>query len=156
MKIKILIIGKTKESFIKQGEDEYFKKLRNYFDLEYVVLKNTSPLLPPSKIIKTETDKIIEYLTKSKNYYKVLLNVKGKQQTSTQFSQLLLNIKDNLGGKVLFIIRGPWGVDERINKQIDFEISFSNLTFTHEIIRILLLEQLFRAFEIIKGSTYHK
>lgn len=156
MKIKIITISKSKFSYISQGEYDYTDRLKQYAFVEILNLKEI-PITKnrnPDEIIELEGDKIIEKL--DKDYQNIALHIMGEQKTSEQFSNLLKQIRDFEGAKICFIIGGPFGLSQKVLAKADLVLSFSKLTFTHQLIRLLLLEQIYRGFEIIKGTDYHK
>lgn len=138
-KIKILSVGKTKECWLDQALNEYLKRLSSIATIEFAWAKNDIQLL---QLVKKETRVIC-------------LDPQGKLMTSEQFSSFVYEKLVSGGTYLTFVIGGPEGLPLEI-KQNSILISFSPLTFTHQIIRLLLLEQLYRAFEISKGSQYHK
>ena len=135
-KIKIIQVGKTKE--FKDSVAELEKRLKGFADLTTVTVQTD--------------DQIIKNL--SKEYFTVLLAIDGKQIDSVSFGKWLEERKNN-EGKVQFIIGGPYGVPEEVAQKADFKLSFSKMTFTHQMVRPILLEQLYRAFTIIIGKKYH-
>lgn len=159
MIIKILSIGKTKEKFIVAGEEKYIHLIGINNKIELVNLKEEKILKNSNiqNLVNMETDRVMAWLDKNaKGYVTVLLSVLGKEMNSIEFSELLTSIGDYRGGKVIFLIGGAFGFNEKISKIVDYEISFSKLTFTHEMIRLFLLEQIYRAKQIEGNTTYHK
>lgn len=142
MKIKIIYIGKNKHDYIDQAEKEYLKMLNKYCDLEIVVLKDEKSL-----------EKNIEKLSKTQEAV-VVLDEKGLEMSSIEFSRFISTQK--IVGKLTFIIGGPDGLSQSVKNKANNLISVSRMTFTHQFVRLILLEQIYRAFEIEKGSQYHK
>ena len=155
MKIKIICISKNKFDYISQAEVDYLKRLRRYTDFEIINLKE-EPIKSRSKdeIIKIEGERLLAKYNSS--FYNIALDLKGKELSSEELSNLIRQIRDFKGGKICFIIGGPLGLAETILKKVDLVLSFSRLTFTHQINRLLLLEQIYRSFEIINNTGYHK
>lgn len=156
MKIKIISISKNKFDYITAGEQDYLGRLQRYADVKVLNLKE-EPITknrPEDEIIEIEGDRIIEKL--DKDYFTVALHVMGNQMSSEEFSDFIEEIRDFKGAQICFVIGGPLGLSPRVLEEADFVLSFSKMTFTHQLIRLLLLEQVYRAFEILKGSEYHK
>jgi len=155
MKIKIITISKTKSEY-NDLEQEFLKRLQKYTNLEILNLKEEAITKNRSadEIMDIEGERIIKKL--NKEYFNIALHSMGQLLTSEQFSDLLQEQKDFNKAKICFIIGGPLGLSQKILNYCDFVLSFSKFTFTHQLIRLLLLEQLYRGFEIIKGTEYHK
>jgi len=158
MNINIICIGKIKEAYIKAGLDEYSKRLSKYCKLNVVELEDERiPEKLSEKeleiIRKTESARIKSAL---KSGYTIALDFRGKQLTSEEFAEKIESLGISGQSSINFIIGGSVGLAEEIRKASDFVLSFSNLTFPHQLMRLILFEQLFRCFKIIKGETYHK
>lgn len=143
--IKIICVGKIKEDFYREAIEEYKKRLSKYTKLEIIELLDSN--------IKNEKDLILKNIN-SKDY-NILLDINGKEYSSTSFSKHLdeLFIKNST---ITFIIGGSDGVDNSIKNNVNELISFSHLTFPHQLFRIILLEQIYRSYKIINNETYHK
>lgn len=144
MKIRILAIGKVKEHFTQEWIDEFLKRLTKYCKLEIIEIKESN---------KSEEGK--ELLNRIKdNYFIVALERVGELMKTEDFSEL---IKKKIQEKnICFIIGGPEGLSAEVLQKSQLHLSLSNMTFTHQIARLLLIEQIYRAFTIIKGEKYHK
>jgi len=147
--IKILCVGRLKEKWLLQASAEYLTRLSKYCRLEVAEIKEHSDRNPRVSKSKEAAELIGRIGDKSK-YQTIALDVSGKQMTSEEFSNLLKN--QNL----LFIVGGPEGLDEKILSKSDLTLSLSKMTFTHQIARILLLEQIYRGFTIQKNEKYHR
>jgi len=154
MKIEIILVSKDKTSWVKEGCAQYFKRLTSISDVSFIFIKESYVMEDEEKTKKIEGERIIEKL--KSGYIKIALDVKGVQYSSEDFAKRIEKLKDFEGGKVQFIIGGPLGLSGEVLAQVDESISFSSMTFTHQLIRVMLLEQIYRAFEILKGSGYHK
>lgn len=155
MKIEILCIAKNKDRYIDEGVAELIKKTQIHTDLNIVYLKESPITHQDTEKIKTEEgQRIIEKF--KPGYQKIALDVLGRELNSQQFAKLIEKNRDEQGSRIQFIIGGPLGLSAEVVKACDLSVSFSKMTFTHQMIRLLLLEQIYRAFEIIKGSGYHK
>ncbi len=158
LNIQIICIGKIKEDYLKDAISEYSKRLSKYCNLDIIELPDEKlPSKMNSSIIedikKKECDKIISHL--KKDSYIFCLDLKGKQFTSEQFSSKIDDIALNYNSTITFIIGGTLGLIDELLKYSNEQICFSKMTFPHQLIRVFLLEQLFRAFKISKGETYH-
>lgn len=146
--IKIICIGNLKEKYLIETSKEYLKRLQSYTKLEIIEISEQKE----NAII--ESNKIIEKINKKD--YLILLDINGKQYSSEELSQKIekLFLYDN--SNVTFIIGGSTGVSDKLKEMCNEVISFSKLTFPHQLFRIILLEQLYRSFKIMKNETYHK
>ena len=156
IKIKIVCVGKIKENYLTQGISEYLKRLSGYCNLEIIEVKDEKIVsgINEEKIKEIESNRILEKLN-DKDYI-VLLDLRGKELTSEEFALKIDKLINEGVGNYCFIIGGSLGVNENVRKRANFLISFSKLTFTHQMIRLLLLEQIYRAFKINNNETYHK
>lgn len=155
MKIELAVIGKTSIGYLKQGIDEYIKRLKHYvpFEIKYIDdIKNTKNISEDQQK-RTEGAKILSLLDKSD--FVVLLDEHGKEYTSMQYSSYIQ--KRMLSGfkKVVFVIGGPYGFSQEVYDRANDKISFSKMTFNHEMIRLIFTEQLYRAYTIINHEPYH-
>ena len=155
MKIKVICIGKTSKSFLIEGEREYLNRLKHYNPVEKLELpdiKNAKRL--SREQIKTEEGKLL--LSKiSAGEQLFLLDEKGKSFNSIDFSKFIQK-RFNQGGKSLvFLIGGAYGFSEDVYARANGKISLSEMTFSHQMIRLFFLEQLYRGFTILKGEPYH-
>ena len=156
--INIVCVGKIKEKYLKDAILEYSKRLSKYCKLNIIEVPDEQiPFNVNDKIennIKSiEGNKILSHL---KNSYIIALDLHGKQFTSEEFANKINNVSLNFNSTISFIIGGSLGLsDEVINKSNEL-ICFSKLTFPHQLIRIFLLEQIYRAFKILNNETYHK
>ena len=154
--IKIIVVGKTKENWIKQGEEHYLKLLKKYVDCHLIFVKEEKiDQNKNEKLIKEkEKQRILKYW--EKDGVKIALDVLGEKFSSGEFASFFQNNLNQGKNKFIFIIGGALGLSEDIKKLCQLRLSFSPMTFTHEMIRLLLLEQIYRAFSIIRGTKYHK
>ena len=157
LKINILCVGKIKENYLKEAIAEYSKRLSKYCNLNIIELPD-SPIpekLNPSienKIKDTESSLIMEHIPKDS--YKICLDLQGKSYSSEQFADLLTAIQFD-HSSITFIIGGSLGVNKNLKIICNEKISFSKMTFPHQLIRVFLLEQLFRSFKINNNEKYH-
>lgn len=156
--INIICVGKLKETYLKQAVEEYSKRLKKYCDLEIIEI-NDEQL--PNKIKESiieqvkekECKKIIENI-KSDSYV-IPLDLRGKQYTSEEFSEKIDNIQVQGYSNITFIVGGTLGLTQEVLNRANETICFSKMTFPHQLIRVFLLEQVFRGFKISKNETYH-
>lgn len=155
MKIELAVIGKTSIGYLKQGIDEYIKRLKHYvpFEIKYIDdIKNTKNILKDQQK-RTEGAKILSLLDKSD--FVVLLDEHGKEYTSMQYSSYIQKRMLSGAKKVVFVIGGPYGFSQEVYDRANDKISFSKMTFNHEMIRLIFTEQLYRAYTIINHEPYH-
>lgn len=155
MKIELTVIGKTSIGYLKQGIDEYIKRLKHYvpFEIKYIDdIKNTKNISEDQQK-RTEGAKILSLLDKSD--FVVLLDEHGKEYTSMQYSSYIQKRMLSGSKKVVFVIGGPYGFSQEVYDRANDKISFSKMTFNHEMIRLIFTEQLYRAYTIINHEPYH-
>lgn len=155
MKIELAVIGKTSIGYLKQGIDEYIKRLKHYvpFEIKYIDdIKNTKNISEDQQK-RTEGAKILSLLDKSD--FVVLLDEHGKEYTSMQYSSYIQKRMLSGSKKVVFVIGGPYGFSQEVHDRANDKISFSKMTFNHEMIRLIFMEQLYRAYTIINHEPYH-
>ena len=157
--INIICVGKIKEKFFKDSIDEYSKRLSRFCSLKIIELSDEK--IPDNcntnieNIIKNkEGSNILSHLVKDS--YVIALDLKGKEYTSISFSERLDKIYSNINSNITFIIGGSLGLSTDVLSSANELICFSKMTFPHQLIRIFLLEQIYRAFKIINNETYHK
>lgn len=158
MHIQIIQVGKTKAPFVKEAEREYLKRLEGFGKVEITTLRESPIPESANKQLRdrsreAEGKAILEALPK--NSYIIVLDESGRNFDSLEFANQIKKIRDFEGGRITFVIGGPFGLSDHIKTRANMLLSFSTFTFTHEIIRLLLLEQLFRAHTILANKTYH-
>ena len=159
MKIKIICVGKIKEKYIVDGINEYAKRLSKYCNLEIIEVMDENfvqnPNIEEIEIIKSrEENKILKHIG-DKDYI-ISLAINGKQLTSEELADNINNLTISGYSTISFIIGGSHGLSNNILKRSNLLLSFSNLTFPHQLFRLVLLEQIYRSFKIIKKEPYHK
>ena len=158
LNINIVCIGKIKENYLKDAISEYSKRLSKFCNLNIIELQDEKlPVKLSDSLISDvknkECNKIIQSI--KKDSYIICLDLKGKEFSSQEFSKKIENIALNFNSSITFIIGGTLGLNEEILSLASENICFSKMTFPHQLIRVFLLEQLFRAFKISNNETYH-
>lgn len=158
MKFTILAIGKIKEKWMRSGIEEYTKRLAPISKLDIIaqdeekMLDNPSPAIK-EKVMEKEGEKMLKYL--SDDDCLVLLDLKGKPMSSEELASWIQNRMVSGTSHFYFMIGGPYGNGENIRKRANLKISISAMTFTHQMARMILAEQLYRAMKIIRHEPYH-
>ena len=158
MKITIACVGKIKEKYLTAGIDEFTKRLTPFCKLETVAINeekmpdNPSPA-EKEQVLEKETQRLLAIIPE--NSYVILLDVIGKQLSSPELANKIDALALNGNSHITFVIGGAFGYTDALRKRADFALSFSKMTFTHQMIRLLLIEQIYRAFKISSGQKYH-
>jgi len=159
LKVSIVCVGKVKEKYIKQGIDEYRKRLSRYCSLDITEVEDE--LIPENASIgeqlivkKKEAERAAKHIKPGS--FVVFLDVAGKKLSSEEFSAKLSGVMNQGYSHVTFVIGGSIGFDEDFLKIADMRLSISDMTFTHQMVRLIILEQIYRAFKIMMGEVYHK
>lgn len=150
--IRIICVGKLKEKYWSDAVLEYIKRLQKYVKLELIEVADEG-ISDSVVALRKEKERIEKYLS-AKDFI-VTLEIGGKNFSSVEFAQELESLQMNYGN-ITFIIGGSYGLDEEILKRSQLSLSFSKMTFPHQLFRIMLLEQIYRAFKIQNHETYHK
>lgn len=154
--LKIIVVGKTKYSWLEQGLLHYFKLLKKYLDLSLITIKDEKITSSKSSdlILDKEAERILKHFDKKS--FRLVLDSKGEMLSSEGLAKLFSDQMNKGYNDFTFIIGGPLGLSQKVVKNCHFKLSLSNMTFTHQLSRLFLLEQIYRAFSIIKGEKYHK
>ncbi len=158
--LNIICIGKIKEKFIQLGLSEYLKRLSYFCRLNIIEIPEYKLSSSPSasdinRCILEEEKALLSYIL-SKNTYKVCLDIYGDSYTSEQFSGFFLDLGVRGFNNISFFIGGSFGIGDKLKQICDKKISFSQMTFPHQLFRLLLVEQIYRAFSINNNGNYHK
>ena len=156
MKIKIIALGKLKEKFLENGIIEFLKRLKPYSAIEIVELtpieiKDENLI---QKTLDEEGEKILSNI--KDDSYVITMEIQGKQLSSEEFSSKINEITFSGVSELVFVIGSSCGLSGKVSKRSDFKMSLSKMTYLHQFTRLILLEQIYRAFKIIKGEKYHK
>lgn len=155
MNINIICVGKIKEKYILDGIQEFAKRMQAFGKLKIFELKEDGNDSNRNMSIEKESKSILETLEKNKGF-KILLDIQGKNFSSEDMASQIEKIGLNGDSTINFIIGGSYGVSEDIRKSTDLRLSFSKMTFPHQLMRLILIEQIYRWFSIIKNTKYHK
>ncbi len=156
MELILLFVGKTREKFLANGIDYYLGKLNHYVKARTKIIK-PEPIKEtsnPSVVVARESERIIKAI--KNDGLLVVLDREGEETDSVGLARLVLKLQRGGHRRIFFVIGGPLGVSGELKKRAHHVLSLSKLTFTHEMARLILLEQLYRAFTIIRGEKYHK
>jgi 23S rRNA (pseudouridine1915-N3)-methyltransferase len=154
IKIKVLAVGKIKEKYFCDAIDEYLKRLKKYCQIEIVEVKDEKDYDDLEITKQIEGKRIIEKLDKT--YYNVFLDLKGDKLDSEEFANKIDYISCNHSSKICFVIAGSNGYSKEVLEHANYKVCFSKMTFTHQMIRLFLLEQIYRGFKILNNENYHK
>ena len=156
--VTIITVGSLKEGYLREAVAEYKKRLSQYARVEEIELKeerinDENNRAEIESALSKEADKIIAAIPK--DALKIALCVEGKQYTSEELAKLVGEGNDR-GGKIAFIIGSSYGLSEKVKKECDVRLSFSKLTFPHQLMKVVLFEAVYRSFTILHGKRYHK
>jgi 23S rRNA (pseudouridine1915-N3)-methyltransferase len=152
LKLSILSVGKANESYIKEGVDQFTKRIGHYYPLDWQLIA-PSKLTDPLQIKKAEAINILKTLTTTDIL--ILLDEKGKMLSSPGLANLIQQKANQSAQRIVFLIGGAYGVDEEIKKRANFMWSLSELVFPHMLARLILVEQVYRACSILANEKYH-
>ncbi|MBD1383831.1 23S rRNA (pseudouridine(1915)-N(3))-methyltransferase RlmH [Mucilaginibacter rigui] len=155
MKITFITVGKTEDAYLKDGIEKYVKRLKHYTKLEMTdipELKNTKALTEDQQKTK-EAELILKKITPQDHV--ILLDENGMEFTSVQFANYINKRSVSSSANLIFIVGGPYGFDQSVYQRANDKISLSRMTFSHQMVRLFFVEQLYRAYSIIKGEPYH-
>lgn len=156
MKIKIIALGKIKEKFIKDGINEFLKRLTPYASVEILELSaiEIKDENLTSKVLEQEAEKILAHVKDTS--FVITLEINGANFSSEKFAQKLDDISKQGYNEIIFVIGSSCGLANSVSQRANLKLSLSSMTFLHQFARLLLVEQIYRAFKILKGETYHK
>ena len=156
LKIKIIALGKIKEKFLKDGIDEFLKRLTPYasvsiLELTPIEIKDENLI---DKILIEEGEKILSNIKPLD--FVITMEINGKQFSSEEFAKKLENLTNDGIQEIVFVIGSSCGIGKNVSARANLKMSMSKMTFLHQFARLILVEQIYRAFKIMKGETYHK
>ena len=158
MKIRVYCIGKIKEQYLKDGINEYLKRISSYSNIEIVEVNDSKVKDKPnqSDIDKAKNEEGDRVLKLIKNEFLIGLDMNKQELTSEEFAGFLEKKLVEGGSNISFVIGGSYGLSDVLKKRCNTSISLSKMTFLHQMTRLILLEQIYRAFKILNNETYHK
>ncbi len=159
MKITLITVGKIKEKYLKDAIAEYTKRLSKYCKLEIVEVADEKTPDNASEVVEIairakEAERIFKYV--KDDAYVITLEIQGKQLTSEELADKIGKLGVQGTSHIIFIIGGSIGLGKEVMKRSDYALSFSKMTFPHQLMRVILLEQIYRSYRIISGEPYHK
>ena len=160
MNIKIIAVGKIKEKFYKDAINEYLKRMSKYNNIEIIEVADEMAAENLSEkeleqVKDKEGEKILAKIEEQD--YVVTLEILGKQMDSIEFSKFIQNQRqEGFGRNLVFVIGGSNGLSKKVSQRSNYKLSFSKMTYPHQLMRVILIEQIYRAFRIINGHPYHK
>lgn len=159
MNITLITVGKIKEKYLKEAIAEYKKRLSRYCKIDIIELQDEktpdNASFKEEEIIKNkEGESILKYI--KDNMYVVVLDLKGKMISSEELSDFIKDSGVKGDSNICFVIGGSLGLSELVLNKADYKLCFSKMTFPHQLFRVMLLEQIYRGFRIMKGEPYHK
>jgi 23S rRNA (pseudouridine1915-N3)-methyltransferase len=155
MKIHLISVGKNHEAYVKDGVEDFTKRISKYYPVEWVIIapKKNAAALSEKESKKKEGESILQLL--KKDDYLIALDERGKQFTSEGLAQFIQARANESVKNMVFLIGGAFGLDEKVLKRCNYQWSLSQLTFPHQLVRLILAEQLYRACSILRNEKYH-
>lgn len=159
MKITVLTVGKVKEKFYRQAIEEFEKRLSRYCKLEIIEVQDEktpdrASEMEEMQIKEKEGQRLLKYI--KEDAWVCALAIEGKMLDSVELSQKMEQLGIGGTSHMIFVIGGSLGLTEEVLRRADFKLSFSKMTFPHQLMRVILLEQIYRAYRIMQGEPYHK
>lgn len=155
MNISIVCVGKIKEKYIIEGINEFLKRMQSFVKMRIIELKEDGNDNNRNLSIEKEGEEILKTLEKIGGY-NVLLDIQGKNYSSEEMAEEIERLTVNGVSSINFIIGGSYGVSENVRRASQMKLSFSKMTFPHQLMRLILTEQIYRWFSILKNTKYHK
>ena len=155
MKIEFWAIGKTNETYLKEGMAIFEKRIQRYLKLASVLITDVKNAknLKPKQVKQKEGEKILDKLQKGD--FLVLLDEKGKHFTSVKFAKFIEQQLNQSHHRIIFLVGGAYGFSEAVYKRANYKIALSEMTFSHQMVRLFFLEQFYRAMTILRNEPYH-
>ena len=156
IKVNVVAVGKVKEKYFADGISEYVKRLTRYCEFKMIEVSEENFTKFDEGLVSTIKEKEAERILPHLKGYVVAMAIEGKKYTSEKFAKLIKDVADRGSGVITLVIGGSYGLSDRVKNRADELLSFSDMTFPHTLFRLMLTEQLYRAFSINGGSAYHK
>lgn len=159
MKITVITVGKIKEKYLEDAIAEYSKRLSRYCKLEIIQVADEKTPDRASEVVETqikdkEGERILSHIKDTA--YVVALAIEGKMISSEELAELIDGLGVRGGSHIQFVIGGSLGLSKKVLERADYKLSFSRMTFPHQLMRVILLEQIYRSYRIVNGEPYHK
>jgi 23S rRNA (pseudouridine1915-N3)-methyltransferase len=154
IEINVISVGNVKEKYLQELIADYKKRISKYAKIELIELKDESNKINENVVKETEGERILSSI--KEGFYVILLDLRGQMLDSISLSKKLDEISTYHSSKIAFIIGGSFGVSEDVKKRANYMLSFSKMTFPHQLAKGMLLEQIYRSFKILNNQTYHK
>lgn len=155
MKISLICIGKTDDKYVKEGVEKYLKRLKHYISFQLIELPDIKNGKNMSEEQQKEKEAELFIKQLGNQDFVILLDERGKELRSVEFSAYLEQKMISSSSNLTFLIGGPYGFADKIRKRSDYSLSLSKMTFSHQMIRLFFVEQLYRAFSIMRNEPYH-
>ena len=154
IEINVISVGNVKEKYLQEMIADYKKRISKYAQIDLIELKDESNKINENVVKELEGERIVSSI--KDGFYAVLLDLQGQMLDSVALSKKIDEISTYHSSKIAFIIGGSFGVSEAVKKRANFKLYFSKLTFPHQLMKGVLLEQIYRSFKILNNETYHK
>ena len=154
IEINVISVGNVKEKYLQEMISDYKKRISKYAQIDLIELKDESNKINENVVKELEGERIISNI--KDGFYVVLLDLAGAMLDSVSLSKKIDEISTYHSSKIAFIIGGSYGVSEAVKKRANYKLSFSKMTFPHQLMKGILLEQIYRSFKILNNETYHK
>ena len=154
IEINVISVGNIKEKYLQELISDYKKRISKYAQIELTELKDESNKINENVVKEIEGERILSSI--KEGYYMILLDLKGNMLNSVELSKKIDEISTYYSSKIAFVIGGSFGVSDAVKKRANYMLSFSKMTFPHQLAKGMLLEQIYRSFKILHNETYHK
>lgn len=156
VKVKIVAVGKVKEKYFLDGINEYAKRLKRFCEFSIVEVAEENYDKAQGKMLEVIKEKEAERILPNLKGFVFAMAIEGEKFSSENFAKKIKNLTDDGVGEITFVIGGSYGLSDKVKKRADKLISFSDMTFPHTLFRLMLCEQIYRAYTINEGTAYHK
>lgn len=156
VKVKIVAVGKVKEKYFLDGINEYAKRLKRFCEFSIVEVAEENYDKAQGKMLEVIKEKEAERILPNLKGFVFAMAIEGEKFSSENFAKKIKNLTDDGVGEITFVIGGSYGLSDKVKKRADKLISFSDMTFPHTLFRLILCEQIYRAYTINEGTAYHK
>lgn len=154
MAFTIICVGKIKEDYTKKGINDYTKRISHYMKINIIEIADENCDSDPAAAVRIEGERLLEKIPQGS--FTIILDIAGKSLTSEEFAAKIENIFTSGKNNICFVIGGSAGLSKEVKERADLMVSFSKMTFPHQLFRLILLEQIYRSCKINRNETYHK